>query len=136
MPTCFIDGPAEGVKLSLSRAPKYLRVVMKNIICGRGVSKWDALDKLDDKPDPNETIYAYCMTKTGITGRGFVDGRDPKTGKRWGHSFESANYEFVPDQPPDEVLRDNVKWAEWVHATHAQKSTAPAAASPVEPPPS
>jgi len=52
--TRFLDGPAEGVTLMLRRAPIYLRVVHRG-------TEWDALDALDDRPTPDETIYVYVL---------------------------------------------------------------------------
>jgi hypothetical protein len=49
----ILDGPAAGAFLSLGRSPYFLRVVRKP------GGKWDALDQLDDTPEPDEEIHVY-----------------------------------------------------------------------------
>ena len=101
----FIDGPAEGVRLSLQRMVFFLRVVRD------ANGKWDALDQPDDTPAAGETIYVYRHDKT--TGSAFVDGRDPKTGKRWGRVENVATYRLHTVQPDDAAMRDNAAWSKW-----------------------
>jgi len=109
MTTKFIDGPAAGTVLSLQRAPLMLRVVVDKD------GKVDALDQLADSPKPNESVHCYIMHgPPGPTG--FIDGRDPKTGRRWGHPFASATYRLYECPPSEAILRFNAFWAEWVHA--------------------
>ena len=52
----ILDGPAEGVTLSVSRAPGMLRVVF-----GMSSHEWDVLNELDDVAEDDETIYVYEM---------------------------------------------------------------------------
>lgn len=72
----FINGPAKGINLSLGRSPYFLRAVRDP----RG--KWDALDKIDDEPALEEEIHVYRIASEPIIMH--VDGRDSKTGKRYG----------------------------------------------------
>ena len=103
----FIDGPAEGVHLSLQRIVFFLRVV-------RGTDgKWDALDQPSDLPAPSEAIWVYRHNKT--EGSAFVDGRDQKTGKRWGRVEHIASYRLHEIQPDDAAMRDNAAWTKWCH---------------------
>lgn len=104
--TDFIDGPAMGKRLTLGGAPIMLQVVQ-----GRD-GKIDALDSPDDQPAPNEEVYLYIRVgPPGATG--FIDGRDPKTGRRTGGMFASATYRLWPDQPAAEVLRDTAAFRQW-----------------------
>lgn len=52
----FHDGPAEGVRLQLRRAPILLRVVYDATDFG-----WDALDQEEDKVKISEKVYLYYM---------------------------------------------------------------------------
>jgi hypothetical protein len=104
----FIDGPANGVGLSLQRMVMFLRVVRDS------KGKWDALDQPDDRPAADETIYVYRHDKT--TGSAFVDGRDPKTGKRWGRVENIATYRFHDVQPTDAEMRGQAAWETWCWA--------------------
>jgi len=104
--TTFLDGPAQGQTLTLSRAPYFLRAVVNG-------GKWDALDKLDDEPKPSEMIFVYeCVGEPGFA---FVDGRDAN-GRRRGYRCVIASYRYRTNQPPDDVLRDPKKWPEWFYA--------------------
>lgn len=97
--THFDNGPAAGQTLMLKRAPKFLRVV-------EALGVWDALDQLEDKPTPQETIYAYvrmgdpsmCHVNRGSKGSGW---------------YMVANYRLVPEQPTDAQMRDTSAWQEW-----------------------
>jgi hypothetical protein len=115
MTTKFEGGPAAGVRLTLKRAPKYLRVVRDS------EGKWDALDALDDTPAPGEAVIAY--RKVSDDGAGFIDYTDGR-GRRCGTSFISATYAVCDPQPPDDVLRDRERWAEWATAEHAREQAA------------
>ena len=107
----FVNGPAKGVNLNLSRAPQFLRVV-ENTLNIFDAKKWDALDRLEDTPTDDEIIHAYKLVSD--VSHGFVDGRDPKTGKHFGHAFVGADYSYVQiDQPDDEVMRDTARWQAW-----------------------
>ncbi len=97
----FLNGPAEGTVLELTRAPKLLRVV----IDPRG--KVDALDKLDDYPQDNETLHAY--RRVGLPTRFHL-----RSSRRSGCGFRyAAEYEYVELQPDDATMRDAHLWWEW-----------------------
>lgn len=104
--TRFIDGPAAGKVLSLSNAPLLLRVVIDE----RGGV--DALDVPTDEPRPNEKIHLY--TRRGAVICGFIDGRDPKTGKRVGRRFVGGDYVHHPDFLSENVLRDSKAFAKFM----------------------
>ncbi len=121
--TKFLGGPANGRTLMLKRQPLYLRVTCVQSESFDPIS-WDALDQIDDEPSEHETIYAYRLTKQ--EGRAFVDGRNPKTGKRWGGNYAIGAYTFIDEQPPDEAMRTRERWEEWVQADHARTTKGPA----------
>jgi hypothetical protein len=103
--THFEDGPASGVQLMLTRAPLFLRLVRD------AEGKWDALDQLDDRARPEESLHAYRLAKaSGFVhvcgrGRGAVSGR-----------FAIATYRFILDRPPEATMRDNEAWRQWAVA--------------------
>lgn len=100
--TRFVDGPAKGQLLLLKRAPLFLRVVLAPD------GKWDALDQLEDKPAPEEKLFAYEITAP--PGWCFMDG--PKCRGR----YASAEYRLVAQQPMDAWMRDETTWPSWVEA--------------------
>lgn len=111
--TTFLDGPAKGVVLWLQRAPLYLRAVRK----GEGTAgKWDALDLLDDAPEPGETIFAYRLV--GAHGMVHID-RTVK-GRRVGSWHTTGEYRLVESQPGDATMRDRAAWRAWCEAEHAK----------------
>lgn len=99
----FADGRAMGVKLNLSRTPKYMRVVTD--VTGNV----DALDLPKDRPVPSEDVFAYQLID-GTMSRGFL------CGKKLGGCtiFTKATYQIIATQPPEDVLRSNKKWFKWV----------------------
>lgn len=101
----FSDGPGTGSPLELARAPTFLRVV----VAPDGTV--DALDQLDDKPNLDETIYAYRLF--GKPGRLHIDRTNPKTRRREGLWYRTARYQLCAVQPGDEVLRDCQRWQAW-----------------------
>ncbi|MCC6356935.1 MAG: hypothetical protein IT577_23865 [Verrucomicrobiae bacterium] len=109
--TSFLDGPAKGQHLMLSRAPYFLRVV-------RDGEKWDALDQPGDTPRPGEAIFAYRMD--GKPGACFMDFSGRGGGRR-GAAFTVATYRAVADGPTDAEMRDGARWREWclAHAPEA-----------------
>lgn len=109
MATTFLDGPAQGVHLSLQRIPFFLRVTY----CER-TKTWDALDQTDDVPKPEEKLFVYV--NKSLDGGAFVDGRDPKTGKRFGRFEMMATYAVRPEQPPDAEIRTAEGWTAWCEA--------------------
>ena len=106
--TQFLDGPAVGKSLTLSRAPIFLRVTESPGAVGM---EFDALDQLDDVARPGERVHVYRIV--GSPGSVHYDGVDRKTGKRFGRTEHYAEYQLHPVQPDQETLRDNRKWAEW-----------------------
>jgi hypothetical protein len=95
--THFEDGPAKDKTLMLKRSPLYLRVVEVN-------GAWDALDQLDDRPRPEEKLYAY--ERVGKVGMVHINtGR-----KNHGGLFPMATYRFISDQPDDADMRDSERW--------------------------
>ena len=106
--TTFLDGPASGVQLRLTRAPHFLRAV-------RDGNKWDALDQLDDTPHPHEDVFAYEM----VSGPTWYHIRATK-----GRSgcFRGGEYRLVADQPDSATLRTNRAWRDWC-AAHAPADT-------------
>ena len=83
----------------LKRAPVFLRVVEMD-------GKFDALDQIDDHPDPNETIYAYKIT--GVPGMCHLN-----MGRGRGGFYPIAEYAFYKNQPGDDVMRRTALWQEW-----------------------
>lgn len=107
----FLDGPAKGVELTLGRSPLFLRVVRSK----EGI--WDALDQLDDKPERDEDVFVYrCITSTPTVAH--IDGRDPKTGRRFGKWISIADYILNEEQPNDQTIRDNELWAIWCESLY------------------
>jgi hypothetical protein len=103
--TLFLDGPAAGKTLMLTRAPHYLRAV-------QGVTgDWDALDQLTDTPHPGETVVAYEMVSGPRSMH--VCSRGKKAVSGW---FQGGDYRVVADQPTDEQLRSTDAWRAWVSA--------------------
>lgn len=103
--TKFIGGFADGKVLGLGRAPHFLRVTQT------ADGKVDGLDCLEDEVFPEESVLVYVLASND--GGAFVDGRDPKTGKRFGKFMVAATYELSQVQPSDEIVRDNSAWRKW-----------------------
>ena len=99
--TRFLDGPAEGQTLGLARAPKLLRVVQD------GRKKWDALDRIEDVPRPEETVTVYVRVTEPFMVH--VDMRDRKK-SGW---YQGADYRVAKAQPSVEIARDTKKWQAW-----------------------
>lgn len=127
--TRFEDGPCKRAILHLQRTPIMLRVTMvfhhgngERTGFGEwdGQPTFDALDQLDDVPKPEEKIFVYRLKDH--SGVRFVDGRDKKTGKRWGRSERIATYALYPTQPGDEILRDTAKWQQWCTELQASET--------------
>jgi len=104
--TSFNDGPAVGKVLGLRRAPLFLRVVVDP------KGEVDALDQLDDKPRPSETVTVYRL----VENRGMVHVCSRSKGKNTGGYFAMATYEVCPEQPDAETARSATGWPEWCHA--------------------
>lgn len=102
--TTFQDGPAKGQHLMLKRAARFLRVVESS-------GKWDALDRLDDEPRPDEKIYAYeIVSKPGMC--------HINAGKGQGGFYPLATYKFVTNQPTDAEMRAYESWLKWCEQQH------------------
>lgn len=99
----FLDGPAEGTRISLSRAPYFLRVVID------AAGNVDALDQLADTVRPGEVACVYY--KTEDLGSAIYCSRG-KGGKGCRHE-EFATYKAFEEQPPQDLLSDNARWCEW-----------------------
>lgn len=110
--TTIHDGPAQGAKLTLQRSPIFLRVVRKP------GGEWDALDQLTDEPAPDEEIHVY--RRIGEPTTAHIDGRDPKTGKRYGRWMSFAEYRLHPEQPGDAQARLRSSWQEWCNEQGAK----------------
>ena len=113
--TKFSDGPAAGVKLLLGRAPAYLRVTRDS------AGKWDALDQIDDAPEPGETVIVY--RKVSDDGTVHVDSQDER-GRRRGAWYSMATYAVALVQPGDDITRDTTRWRAWC-STPAAPPTQP-----------
>lgn len=98
--TRLLDGPAVGAALMLRRAPIYLRVVVD-----AAAAKTDALDQLDDEPEPHETVHVYRQ----------VEGTRAIVCIRPGGCYHGADYVHVPDVDGESV-RDTAAWREWAEA--------------------
>jgi hypothetical protein len=113
----LIDGPFVGNhSLCLDRLPIFLRFTKD------ANGKMDALNHLADKARPDETLACYRLVER--TGGGFIDRRDPKSGKRTGGAFNMATYKHVPEMIDDAVMRDNDKWGEWCRKTYKAEQDA------------
>ena len=109
----FLDGPAQGQRLMLKRAPILLRVV-------RDGAKWDALDQLEDTPKPTEEIFVY--EQVGTPSWAHIC-RSPKAGGSG--MFMMAEYQaLVSEHPPaEDALRDNRRWREWAAEEAKRRGT-------------
>ena len=96
----FLDGPANGSKLSLERAPMFLRVVIDQ---AGGI---DALDQLYDTMREGETAHVYELASTVQNVIACTRGH----GCRF---MAIAEYRLYAKQPSQELLRDNKAWREW-----------------------
>lgn len=98
--TRLLDGPAAGTDLMLRRAPVWLRVV----VAPDGTV--DALDQLQDTPQPDEEVHVYRQVE-GTSSVVFAC----RTRSRGGR-YEGASYRHVPGAPADD-LRDSAAWQAW-----------------------
>lgn len=100
----FIGGPADGETLFIRRSPVFLRVV----IAPDG--SVDALDRLEDDPEPGEGIHVYRRReKPSVCHIRF--GGKSKTASGW---YPVATYYHSEDQPEDDADRDREEWRAWV----------------------
>ena len=98
MPT-FLDGPAIGEILPLTRAPRFLRVT-QNGPCFR------TLENFTDEPEETELIYVYQ-----IIGRPTEDR----------HIAAQVSYTFLHPQPKDSRIRLTWAWRGWTQEQSNQK---------------
>jgi len=99
----FIDGPAKGQTLALKRAPRFLRVTRT-----RG-GTFDALDRLEDRPQPREALFAYEIAEY----QGVYHLRCGRGSKSASGFYQQGAYRFVAEQPDDATMRDTERWREW-----------------------
>ena len=111
----YLDTGGGRVSLTLKRAPKYLRFVMR----GTDYATLDALDQWDDQPRDGETVYAAVIAYSSDV---HLSCRD-KDGRRYGRREKTATYELVPEQPDQETLRDTARWQAWAIAQHEMTQT-------------
>jgi hypothetical protein len=110
----FHGGPADGQKLQLKRAPRFLRVVESFRTDLLLPGKFDALDQLGDQAEPEEAIFAYEVR--GDVGRLHLNYGGGKGG--W---YVIADYHFLPCQPTDSEMRSDAAWQAWcLQAAKAQ----------------
>jgi len=107
--TTFTNGPAHGVTLMLRRTPFLLRVTFNPHV---QKDQWDALNYLEDRPEKHETLYAYKVSKFRGGVHLLIRGKNRKAGG----FYQNADYEYVQEQPSDEIMRDEEKWSEWCHS--------------------
>lgn len=111
--TTFLDGPAKGQTLMLRSAPEYLRVTCDN----RNLLPecWDALDQLLDRPEPHESLSVY--QRVGHSSLVHI-----RASKGSGF-FRLAQYRLLDRVPcpPEDVLRDNQQWADWMEKHRADR---------------
>ena len=100
----FIDGPAAGRTLMCARAPVFLRVVESE-------GKFDALDQLQDTPEPFERIHVYV--KASDDGTIHLDYTDRNSGRRRGRWERCASYRHHTPQPDDATARATASWRTW-----------------------
>lgn len=94
----FVEGPAKGTVLQLTRAPFLLRVVIGES------GEVDALDQPTDEAKANETICVYRLTCP--PGSMHVC-RSPRSQSGWS---AVAEYEPLYEQPRDEDVRTTPAW--------------------------
>lgn len=102
--TTFLDGPAAGRTLQLRRAPIYLRVTEL-------LGEIDGLDQLTDEPEPGEYLHAYVLAEAPGHMHILVRGK----GKTGGGFWPMAKYKILPEQPSQEIMRDNAQWRAWTN---------------------
>lgn len=100
----FLDGPAEGIVMSVRRAPRWLRVVRN-----REDGSWDCLNELEDKPRLREDVFVYRL----VPGTWFSAHVRPGGCKQFG------DYRHVPDAPT-EKLRGTAAWRAWTTEQEAE----------------
>lgn len=87
----FIDGPAVGEILPITRAPRFLRVT-QNGPCFR------ALDQPGHEPEETELIYVYQL-----------QGKPSEKPAR----ANPPVYQYLPSQPMEKQIRRTPSWRGW-----------------------
>lgn len=105
------DGPCAGTRLTASQAPIMLRITRDQ---NGGV---DCLDLATDIPKPDEQVIVYRARGRGSVA--FVDGRDPKNGKRFGYQSRTQHYTLHEPQPAAEHTGTWAAWSAWCEANKA-----------------
>ena len=100
--TQLLGGAANGTTLMLKRAPRFLRAVRN----ARG--DVDALDQLDDEPQPDEQIIVYRLE--GEVGSVHIQGARGRGRCGW---YTTAQYRVVDPQPEDADVRETQPWRNW-----------------------
>lgn len=106
--TRFIDGPAKGATLFLSRAPHFLRVV-QGPDGPTTAGDIDPLDQLDDTPRSTERVTAYEM----VSGPRHMHVNRGRNGCGW---YRGGDYRMVVEQPDDATMRNTGLWRAWCSA--------------------
>lgn len=116
----FHGGPANGCNLMLRRAPALLRVVQ--IKTGKGI-EFDALDQLNDQPEPGELVSIYKIR--GQAGRVHLCIRGK--GRAQSGWYATAEYDCLIETPAqaDCVGVSWVLFAEELAALHCPELLAP-----------
>ena len=105
------DGPCAGTRLTASQAPIMLRITRDQ---NGGV---DCLDLATDQPISGERVIVYRAR--GRASVAFVDGRDPKSGKRFGYQSRTQHYTLHEPQPAAEHTGTWAAWSAWCEANNA-----------------
>lgn len=112
--TSFIDGPAKGETLMLHRSPRFLRVTEKG-------GKFDALDQLEDVPEPGETLHAYEACEVG----GMCHIRMSGKAKAGSGFYRMMKYQLVEPQPAPQTMQTLEAWRAWCLSQPKSKLTGP-----------
>ena len=94
--------------LILDRTPKFLRFTQTGVPPD---IRWNALDKLEDTPIPEEQLLAARLAQVAPV---HIDGVD-RSGIRFGQWHTSVEYEPVEPQPAEDTMRDTAKWQAWCY---------------------
>lgn len=114
----FTNGPADGKTLMIRRVPFFLRVVSRAVTNG---VELDALDQLEDTPQPDESIHVY-LRQPGTKANAVHLNLRGKSGSGW---YARGSYKLSPVQPVEDVyMRDALAWENWckrrAEAQHAE----------------
>lgn len=90
-----LDGPAEGISLSLRCCPTYLRLVVDSV-----TGKWDALDQPNDEPSETEECFPYMIVPgTFVRSHVLIRGKN-RDGSGW---WEFGEYKHLSDISPVDI---------------------------------